>query len=54
MNNNKKLVIQPKIEAPKKYITLRKIKAERRKQLAAKNSALRVVDTTGMIDWPKS
>lgn len=58
MTNQKKLANQPKIATPKPSDYIKKINKKRRQEqaarLAEKWSVTRLVDTTGMIDWPKS
>lgn len=58
MNNQKKLANQPKIAVPKSCDHIKKINKQRRQEQAARLAALssvtRLVDTSGIIDWPKS
>lgn len=58
MNNKKKLANQTKIVLPKSCDYIKNIKMKLRKEqvarLAAQKNATRLVDTTGIIDWPKS
>lgn len=58
MKNNNKLKAKPKTAVSKPYDPARALKKKQRKEarerLAAQIRAVRLVDTTGVIDWPKS
>ena len=58
MNNNNKLKAMPKTAFSKPYDPARALKKKQRKdareRLAAQTKAMLLVDTSGMIDWPKS